>query len=76
MRREWWLITLFHSDPGSIVTVSIDFSYYLSLYLLPELVLTICPALAPLGTGDVVIFVPFLKLFEFETLPVSEPSAF
>ena len=60
LRSEWWLIALFHSDPGSTVTVSIDFSCYLSLYLLPEVVLTICPALAPRGTGDVVIFVPFL----------------
>ena len=34
------------------------------------------PALAPFGTGDVVIFVPDLKLCELLTNPVTDPSLF
>jgi hypothetical protein len=49
---------------------------YESLYWLPEPVRTIVPALAPPRIGEVVISVPFRKLGELLTNPVSEPSAF
>ena len=44
--------------------------------MLPEPVFTIIPGFAPRRTGDVVISVPFRKLFAPKTRPVKEPSAF
>jgi hypothetical protein len=44
--------------------------------LLPDAVVTTCPAFAPLRTGDVVILVPALKPLALLTIPVREPSAF
>lgn len=44
--------------------------------MLPDEVVTTCPAFAPLRTGEVVISVPLGKLLEPNTLPVIEPSAF
>ena len=51
-------------------------SIYSSLYLLPDDVVTTSPDFAPRLTGLVVISVPFLKLFEFLTRPVIDPSLF
>lgn len=60
----------FSFDPHEILAV------YSRRYLLPDSVVTTCPGLAPIRTGDVVIFVPVLNPLALLTIPVSEPSLF
>ena len=48
---------------------------YNKRYLLPELVVTTVPALAPFRIGLVVIFCPSRNIFEFLIFPVILPSA-
>ena len=49
---------------------------YWRRYLLPDDVLTTCPAFGEPLTGDVVIFVPVLYPLALLTIPVMEPSLF
>jgi hypothetical protein len=73
------LLLLFNEPHRSIIQLhpkTCIILAYSSLYLLPDEVVTTSPALAPRFTGEVVISVPFLKLLEFLTIPVIDPSLF
>ena len=59
-----WEVSYVSDFPQSCLLTSFA---YLSLYRLPEPVLTTIPPLAPLGTGEVVIRVPLRKLDELLT---------
>lgn len=60
----------------TLALIDVVHAVYSRRYLLPDAVVTTCPALAPIRTGDVVIFVPVLNPVVLLTIPVSEPSLF
>jgi hypothetical protein len=76
--KRFKLVTAKHSCLYDFSLYTIYFRLreaYNKRYLLPELVVTTVPALAPFRIGLVVIFCPSRNIFEFLIFPVILPSA-